>query len=347
MDTNKYRYCFIDSSYLIRRNGWACSRGKKPGEYNALDIVRMSIQTINKMARDYGVTADKYILVFDAWSKDYQGYYRSYMIKDFVEYKGSREPFPSIQGLRDLQQKPGVTAEELEKYAGKLYENQARADAKKIMKELGRIGIPAIWTDSFEFDDIAYMAGVLMVNEDKPSVIVTKDSDLKYCTTPMLDYFSLPTSGSQPEFITYDQMWESVPEDLKELLVANSKKDFGSALYFYKALLDSLGEGHNDLTKTKKTRHNANTAIARILGNNDYQDVEKPEIFLKQLETFKVFNFPKAMDAYQTICSIQTKGHYASISEFRDFCKTYGLTDISDAYYQSFLDRLDQKLFSE
>ena len=76
MDFNKYRYCFVDTSYLVRRNGWVVSKGKEPGEYNYLDIVKMSIQTINKMARDCGMTADKFVLVFDSWSKDYEGYYR-------------------------------------------------------------------------------------------------------------------------------------------------------------------------------------------------------------------------------------------------------------------------------
>lgn len=347
METNKYRYCFIDSSYLIRRNGWAVSRGKKPGEYNAMDIVRMCIQSINKMARDYGVTADKYILVFDTWSKEYQGYYRSYLVKDFVTYKGSRQDFPTVQGLLELKEKPGITGQELSEYADKLYENQQRVEAKKVLKNLGGIGIPSLSVESFEYDDLIYMASILMVNEDKPSVMVTKDSDLQYCTTPALDYFSIPTSGSEPKFITFQEMWNTVPVELQGLLSGASLGNFGSALYFYKALLDSMGDGHNDLLKTRKIRHDANKAIYRILSAQDYQDIENPELFKKQLETFKVFDYPKATDAYQAICRIPGMGHYASIADFRDFCNKTGLKDISDSYYQGFLERLDQKLFSE
>lgn len=343
MDSNKYRYCFIDSSYLIRRNGWACSRGKQPGEYNSNDIVRMSIQTINKIARDYGITADKYLLVFDSWSREYQGYYKNTIIGT---YKTDRK-FETVEELKRMEQDPNVSKEELEKYANKLYENVQRNEAKKTMKTLGKIGIPAIWTESFEFDDLAYMFGVFMSNEDKPSVIVTKDSDLMYCTTQMLDYFSLPTGGSKPVTITYQDMWSTVPEDLKQLLVDNSKNDFGSPLYFYGALINSLGESHNNLSVTKKPTVGRNEAIKRMLSNNDFSVLTDKDLFFKQLDTFKVFNFPKAIDAYQTICGIKTIGHYASLDDFHNFCNSIGLSGISDSYYQGFLSRLDQKLFSE
>jgi len=345
MDSNKYRYCFIDASYLIRRNSWACSRGKDPGEYNATDIVKMCIQTTNKLSRDYGVTADKYIMVFDSWSKEYQGYYRSYLIKDYVTYKSSRK-FETIEELKRMESDPNISQEEIKEYAYRLYENQQRTDAKRIMKNLGAIGIPAIWTESFEYDDLIYLAGVIMINDDKPSVIVTKDSDLKYCTTPNLDYFSLPTSGSDPKIITYNEMYSGIPEDLKEPLAIASKADFGSSLYFYKALTDSLGDGHNDLERTKKYRTNTDKVIREILSGN-YSNVEKRELFEKQLETFKVFNFPRAMEAYQTIWGIKVNVHYANIQEFKSFCDFYGIQGISDEYYQGFLDRLDQKLFSE
>lgn len=345
MDSNKYRYCFVDTSYLVRRNGWVVSKGKTPGEYNYLDIVKMSIQTVNKMARDYGVTADKFIFVFDAWSREYEGYYRSWLIKDIIEYKGSRT-FETVEGLKELEAS-GASEAELRYYADRLYANQQIKDAKKMLMSMGPIGIPSISVESFEFDDLVYMAGVLMVREDKPSVILTKDSDLQYCTTPGLDYFKMPVSGSDPEFITYQEMWDRVPDDLKESLIARSIPDYGSALYYYKALLDSLGEGHNDLKKTKRPRKNANRVLHEILVDDNWDNVVDKDAFLRQLESFKVFEFPKAFEAYQAICSIPQCGHYASTQEFENFCQATGLQGISSEYYQTFLNRLDQKLFSE
>ena len=345
MDTNKYRYCFIDSSYLVRRNAWGCSRGREPGEYNFLDVVKSSIQTINKLSRDYGVSSDKFILVFDSWSKDYQGYYRSWLLKDKVTYKSSRK-FESVDELKRMEQDPNVTEQELHDYACRLYENQQRMEALKVMKNLGKIGIPAIWAESFEFDDIAYMAGVLMSNEDKPSVIVTKDSDLKYCTTPKLDYFSLPTGGSDPEITTYDQMWSEVPDSYKPALEEGAKNGFGSGLYYFKAIMDSLGDGHNDLSKTRRPKTNGLKVIGEVLAG-DYTNVLDIDLFRRQIETFQVFNFPKAMEAYQTICSIPKIGHYADMDDFKTFCDSIGLTGISDSYYQEFLSHLEPKLFSE
>ncbi len=346
METNnKYRYCFIDTSYLIRRNGWACSHGREPGEYNYLDIVRSSLQTIRKLSRDYGVCADKYILVFDTWSKNYQGYYRSYLIKDYVTYKSSRT-FETVEGLKELEKKPGVTEEEIKEYAFKLYENQQRMDAKSTMKTLGQIGIPAIWAESFEFDDIAYMAGVLMINEDKPSIIVTKDSDLQYCTTPKLDYFSLPTGGSDPKIITYDEMWEQIPEQYKADLVEQCKNGFGSPLYYYKAISDSLGDGHNDLQKTRRNKTNGVAVVGEVL-KGDYKNVSNIDLFQLQLSTFRVFDYPNAMEAYTAICSIPKIGHYATVDEFKTFCTGLGLTGITEEYWWSFMSGLDQKLFTE
>jgi hypothetical protein len=86
--------------------------------------------------------------------------------------------------------------------------------------------------------------------------------------------------------------------------------------------------------------------IGEVL-SGDYKNITDIDLFHRQIETFQVFNFPKAMEAYQAICSIPKIGHYASIDDFRAFCGTTGITGISDTYYQEFLGHLEPKLFSE
>ena len=71
------------------RNVFAASRGKKIGEIGPNDVVRMTIQTLNKMSRDHGISVDKYIFVRDQWSREYQGYYRTHLLRG--SYKDTRE----------------------------------------------------------------------------------------------------------------------------------------------------------------------------------------------------------------------------------------------------------------
>ena len=68
---NKYKYGLIDLSYILMRNVYAAARGKKIGEFGPNDVIRMTIQTLNKMSRDHGISVDKYIFVRDQWSREY------------------------------------------------------------------------------------------------------------------------------------------------------------------------------------------------------------------------------------------------------------------------------------
>lgn len=61
MLTTKYRYALVDMSYILYRNAYAASKGKDVGEYTSGDIIRITIQTLNKIPRDYNISADKFI----------------------------------------------------------------------------------------------------------------------------------------------------------------------------------------------------------------------------------------------------------------------------------------------
>ena len=55
-----YAFAVVDLSYILQRNLFACSRGKKIGEFTAGDVVKMTIQTLNKIPRDYKINISKY-----------------------------------------------------------------------------------------------------------------------------------------------------------------------------------------------------------------------------------------------------------------------------------------------
>lgn len=334
---NKYKYGFIDLSYILMRNVYAASRGKKVGEFTPADVVKMTIQTLNKMSRDHGISVDKYIFIRDQWSREYQGYYRTYMLKGL--YKSTRE-YMTKDKLREMENDPNVTPEELEEARLKLYINEVKTESKNIIiNYLKNFGVPCIGVEGYEFDDIAYVAAAMLYSaSDKPSVIITKDSDLTYSLTPKMDYFRIPTGGSKPQIITYEEMYNTIPEEIKSR---------GVNLYYYKAYLDSLGEGHNDMLKTKKDYLDPTNVILQIL-NGDYSGLEDYEVFCKQFDTFRVETFPNFQEVQRIIANDLDKiGKIGTLEEFKDFCEEYDITGISDRYFSEFINRFDTSLYGK
>lgn len=337
---NRFNYAFIDGSWVLTRNLWIATKDKKPGEMNPGDVCRITIQTIAKMYKDWECSADKPILIFDEWNKDINGYIRSWMIKDYVQYKGSRK-WMTQQLLEEMKADPNVTPEEIEKAEHELAVNKCKFEAKKIMKEeFKKIGIPYFSYPGYEYDDIATLASFgLHGKSEKPNVIVTKDSDLSWSLCPSCVQFLPPVSGKEPRFITYEEMYKKVPQVLL---------DNGVSLYWYHAYCDSLGvTGHNDNLKTIKTGYDGTQAILEIL-RGDMSSLKNPDAFKAQMYSFDLSNFPD-LDKVQSMIlnDFGTAGHISSIPEFKTFCTKNRIEGISDTYYMAFSSRLDQKLFTE
>lgn len=340
---NKYNYAFIDGSFLLTRNLWVATKDKKPDEMEVGEVLKITIQTINKLYRDWGITSDKIILIFDEWSRNLSpdaGYIRSWIIKDYVKYKGSRK-FVTEKTIEDLKADPNTKPEDLEKAIHELAINKIKFQAKKIMREeFKNIGIPFFSWPGYEFDDIATLASFgLNGKSDKPNVIVTKDSDLTWSLCPGCDQFLLPTKGSMPATVTYSDMYYKIPEVLR-----NS----GLGLYMYHAYCDSLGiTGHNDNLKTIKSGRDGTQAILKIM-NGDYSDVEKPDAFKAQMRSFDLSKFPDVDRVNDMILNDFGKlGHIGTLDEFKCFCVKYGISGISDSYYTGLSERFDTKLFSK
>lgn len=333
-----YAFAVVDLSYLLQRNLYACSRGHGIGEFTAGDVVKMTIQTLNKIIRDYGLKISKYIFLADKWSDDYDGYYRHYLLSG--TYKTNRT-WMTPEKLKEIEENPESTEKEISKARLELYINDIKIEAKEILKnELRYFGVPCIWQEGWEFDDCAYLFACLWYNNPDPrkSVIITKDSDLQYSINPRVDYFRLPTAGSQPEIIDYEQMYLSIPEVLRNL---------GMSLYDYKAHLDSLGLGHNMLQRTKHSSEDPTITIQKIL-SGDYSSLDNPELFKLQLSTFDISKFPGLQEIiYKLTNDIYKIGRLGGVEEFRQFCESHSISGISDKYYEGFISKFDQKLFTE
>lgn len=341
MISNKYYLGLIDLSYILARNVFAVSKDKKPGEYNEGDILTTTIWSLNKLARDYGITCDKLVFLADRWDNSYGGYYRNYLLKDLVKYKGSRK-YMNEEALEELRSDPASTPEMIEKAESELYQNQMKTKAKwAIINDFKNIGIPTIMVPAWEADDLSWLAaGMLYGNTGgKKSVIITKDTDQMYSTTPELDFFKLPTNGSEPKIITYEEMYNSMPEQIKR---------WGVSLYNYNALQNSLGVTHNDMGVSRKLHTDPVQVMLEVL-RGDYSNIENEELFKTQLESYDITKFPRFDEAQELISKyLPGAGHFDSdLSKFHEFCEKYGITKVSDKYFKDFIGRFDQKLFTE
>lgn len=334
---NKYRYLILDSSYVITRNLFAISKGKEIGEYTEGDVMRMTIWTLNKLARDYGITADKILMVGDKWDPDLGGYYTTYLLKG--KYKSDRV-YINEDVVEQMRNDPNVTPEELHEAEIKLYQNQVKYKSKwGMVRDFKNIGIPSFFVSGWEFDNLAWLASCMLCDSNKKSVIVTKDSDLQYALSPMMDYFRIPTGGSDPVIITYDEMYNTIPKSLR---------DRGISLYQYKAYSDSLGFGHNAMTSTRKSGCTDSEEIINKILDGDYSMVEDIETFEKQMTTFDISKFPRLEEAKKIVAEeFSTVGKIGSLNDFHDICNKYNITGVSDRYYSDFSNRFDPKLFTE
>lgn len=346
---NRYKYALVDMSYILVRNLKAISAGKKIGEYNEGEVLRITIQTIKKIIRDYGITADKYIFIYDKWDKEIGGYYRTYFLKDFVAYKGTRV-YVNEAYVRELEQKlSGIdpnNTEEIEKLKKEIevakvqsYENLIKYKAKEAMiNDLGNIGLPCLGLEGWEFDDLAWLSTCLLINEpdNRANIIITKDSDLQYSLSPKMDYFKIPTGKSTPKIITYEEMMKTIPQKILEKKVS---------LYDYKSFLDSLGTGHNDMKPTVTSNRPVDDIILSIL-EGDYSDVNKDQ-FIAQFKSFDLHNFGKLDKAFSIINNDYKKcGHLGDLEQFHQFCNKYDIHSISDRYYQELINNFNPLLFS-
>lgn len=355
MQGTKYKYALVDLSYMLHRNCFAMSAraNNEPGKYTEGDVIRTTLQTLNKLSKTWGITTDKIIMIYDKWDPQWKGYYTTYLLGgeykddrgDLENEKGKGKPVYMTKELfEQMKNDPNVSPDELDEAYKKLYFNEVKYKAKwGMIKELGNFGIPSFGVDGWEFDNLAWLATGMLYDDTpgaKPSIIVTKDSDLQYALSPQMDYFKLPTKGSNPEIITYDKMFQTIPDSLKGIL----------SLYDYKSYLDAMGEGHNGMRKTRKAYTNPETVIHHVLAG-DYSDLDDVDLFKKQLSTFNLGNFPRLQEAKRIITDLfPNSGRLGSLQEFNAFKAKYGIGGpevyMTDQWFVNYISKFDPALYS-
>lgn len=338
MTNNKYKFAIVDFSFLITRSLYVISKGKEKGEYTYGELIRMCIWSINKIARDFGITADKVVMVYDKWDKELGGYYTTYLLGG--QYKDSRK-YMTEEVFEEIKSDPNSTDEDIHKAELELYMNQVKYKGKwSLIGEVGKtLGIPCIGLEGWEADNFAWLISNLTYGVyDKPSILVTKDSDWSYCTSPQLQMYKYPKSGETPKVTTYDEMYYTIPESIRNR---------GIGLYQYKSFVDSLDGSHNDMRRTRKDYADLTQTILEVL-DGDFSNVEDVELFKKQYSTFDISKYPRFEEAKRLVTEIMpTCGRLGSLQDFHHICDKHGITGISDRYFTEFISRFDPKLYCE
>lgn len=338
MGKNNYSQVWIDGSFILTRALFALLRNNNPSEITPGDIIRVNIQTISKLSRDWGISGRKIIIIWDKWGQAYNGYIRSWLLRDHLKYKGSRKIITE-ETFREIERTG--TEKEIARAKKELETNLLKQKTKAAMiEELPKLGICSYFYPGYEFDDIVTLASFYYYGKtDLPNIIVTKDTDLRYSLCPgACDFFSLPTYGSKPEIITYDSMYKTIPEPLRNR---------GIGLYQYNAMMNAAGFfGHNDMIVTKKKGSNPVTTLLNILDDN-YSEISDPELYKLQYQTYNLSNFPDIDKVREDISKFELLGTFGSLVNFREFCNKFGVTDITENYYLRFLGHLDEKYYSQ
>jgi hypothetical protein len=336
---NQFKYGFVDLSWILSRNSFAIAGRNET--YNAGDIIKMTIQSLNKFSRDLGLSVDKMIFFRDTWDQEVQGYYRASMIRQAggAEYKGSRV-YVTEDMLEDIKSDPNSTEEDIKKAEKEYYFNKTKSEAKwALIGELGRLGIPTVSIYGWEFDDLATLASFMLSDQDKPNVIITKDSDLIYSTSPGCYLWQPPLSKSPHKLTSYSEAYANfLPDRFKGRI----------SLYDYFSMQQATGAiGHNDMNRTIKEGVNPDDAIEQAM-NNNFSNFTNKELFITQYKTFNLQSFPRFDQACREITeNLSVIGKLGSLSDFHEFCDKHNIKGISDRYYSEFINRFDSKLFSE
>ena len=336
MLNNKYKYGLIDESWLRSRNAFAIKNRNET--YDAMDIVKMTLQSIVKFTRDYGCTCDRFILVQDKWSPDVKGYYRTSMINaKGGNYKGDRR-YMTEELLEEIRCSPDSTEEDIKKAEDEFYFNKQSRRAKWIINnEFQSLGLGSFALSGWEFDDIVsyYSLGPAM-KDSKKSLIITKDSDLIWSISPMCDLYQPPMSGRPGKFTEYAEAYENLPEKFRGKL----------SLYQYHAMIDSTGAvGHNNCARTIKAGKNVDEAVEEAM-NNDFSNFTDKDLFVQQYRSFDIWKFPGADEAERVTTSFEKiPGYLGNLEKFHEFCNKYKLEGISERYFSDFSRRFDPNLY--
>jgi hypothetical protein len=306
-DKETYEYLFIDAQLFLTRN-WMVLKNKP--YYSEQSLFKSFFQSIVKLVKEEVNTKNVVLL----WDKS--PYHKIAMLED---YKGDRD----YRGESDITD--DMSEEEKELLRKNTEQFRSRQSVKyKLVFESAKFGMPSVILGGYEADDFAYLASTsdLVKNAPGKSCICSKDGDQIFMVNDKMDFYRITKNR---EHHTMDTL-KSVVGDMNP--------------YRYVSIDQSLHGSHNFL---KSTRHpefiGGVDFVSELLETKSFSFTNNPDLFQKQLDSFKVWNYPNYEKAKWMINNIPLKAEFMDESQFNQYCLNNHL-DIKYNYYKSFKEQL-------
>ena len=276
-------------------------RVRSSGHLTKGGLVKSFLQSIVKLCRE--VPTNNVLTVWDR-----SPYHRHTMMED---YKSDRKYYTPDDITDDLPQ------EEKDRIAKEIADFKLRNDVKYyLVNQSHQLGMPSILHQGYEADDLAYIS---VRNLPGKVCIASSDSDWKYLLVEGSDHYNLKNKITS----FYDMQEESGEVDL----------------FLYKSILDSLYGSHNFLKDVSNLKIGVPEVI-RFMQSDDYSFTSDKELFLRQLKSFDVKNFPD----FQYVCDKvkNQKVNFDKVmtdSEFSQFTIDNHIS-ITTKYFSDHINRL-------
>lgn len=330
----KYKYAFFDAQLILVRTIAALRNSAPGGICRREDILRTFLYSIFKVIREVG--ADRPFLLWDS-----SPYHKTAILNKMLgdsQYKTDRwyatdddvtnmkKRIAELTGIIQdtINRDPEDTriaeySKELEglKETVKQAELQianfkVRQDVKyHIINELGRFGFTSILKKGWEADDLAYLLCKQVEHCDKPSMIVSTDTDWEY----WINSNCVKYNNYSGKFVTYEDVRN------RHLKIVEAHPDWD--LFKIKSYLDTLYGSHNNLSKTLNPEWNGRS-IDDILANPDEAFADK-KLFDAQLATWDFSLYPDYSFMSSCLPWYSKKGTVDTFKEFCDYANSQKL----------------------
>lgn len=316
----KFKYAFIDGNWVLHRN--FCAMGGVSGTklYEGADrtLITSVVSSFLKMTSEFDV--EKIIILWDTppYAK----------VKLLDDYKGGRY-HPSEEEAEQIEDPA-----EKERELNNAYNFRLRSIAKEDIKSLGSIGLPSIWKQGFEADDLAYLFSKYCSDKGDSCVLISVDSDWEYWTNPG----SCIYNPKRDELHTHEEICK------------NSVLLDGMSLFRFKSLIDTFYGSHNDLEKTirddryEEDCHDVFREFEKTGFTTELFD--DPHLAELQLRSFDFSKYDGYKDIQGLCESLDSIGGLSSLSGIIDVAQDLN-TNINTNAFKHYYSTLNSELFKE
>lgn len=350
----KYKYFIVDAQLVLTRCYYML---KDSDRFGIKSLAESVFYLVAKAVKSVG-GAQKVILLWDKYpyhkneivSGSYKGD-RKYLTEDdldptievtdadihrmkiYLQLPADEKLDPKWDEFKPIMDKINKM-QELEK------ERKKAAAKYYIINHYGNMGMPSLIREGWEADDWCQFISEYLEGDSEISCSYTTDGDWPWFVTDSLHFIKIPKKGNELTIMDRQAVLNIMPLEVRDMKFLH-----------YRAILDSLAGGHNNLQATIKkgiTRKKSWGMIIEDIVKNDNLDeyVDDIEQYKINLKTHDLHSFPDADLVKQEVTNIHTIGNVMSKDEFEEYRMMNGIGIYSN-YYSEFISGLNKELYGK